>query len=732
MDCEEIWTLLVSHGKLERDKGVARVQEELSSNGSVIASLIQRIEAFRINSGQENTSWETKLGILSASKAIVDGWEWRDSGERFLDCCLQRSKALLTDEEVRVRLACGELLGSLAGVQGNVVYDDCKDLLTSLIRENLERKGMEGERRGSSGSGGGSPLPGRPNSPFGHTSESIFHETAGWRNLETSVKCLQLIVEASNVVVDLETLDLVFASVDHTNRFVRETGYYTLGAIVKAGAKGDDSPDVYTSFGQVLTSKLSEGMADNWSQVRLAATTATRQFLTGLPPHLPNKFQIHASLLPRLCLNRYYLAEGVRIYSQETWKMVTALEEGGGRQVVIDHIDSVVSYYITSTKADNHAVREAACQCIAELAAKIDSSVLGVHVDRLLDTLVDCFNDDSWPVRDMACVASGKFVLNYPKESERCRVQLESLFFENLHDSISSVRQGGALSIANLVRAYGLSDEIIVKLNESLDGVKDQAVSSSGGDLPSTNPAQEESSTGPLAKFGVAKRYRDNDFSTHEDQVMYSCGSLAPKMSRSGCTDCKFKRLSELWEKGDGAVYLIGELSAIDECKPKLTNSILKAAEVCRNHHYVAHFSLIETVLKTLPAVAQNLGKRVFKGQFLEEFLDCLFYALDSRDHALASAAASQCLEFLTEFIGPNILRGRVEQHNPRYLPLMDTNSMVNQGPMSPLGLGRGAVSISPGSPFSSPPPPKTLAIPIEPRERTQSLGGTPTNSPRQ
>ena len=104
MDCEEIWTLLVSHGKLERDKGVARVQEELSSNGSVIASLIQRIEAFRIDSGQENTSWETKLGILSASKAIVDGWEWRDSGERFLDCCLQRSKALLTDEEGTLRI----------------------------------------------------------------------------------------------------------------------------------------------------------------------------------------------------------------------------------------------------------------------------------------------------------------------------------------------------------------------------------------------------------------------------------------------------------------------------------------------------------------------------------------------------------------------------------------------------------------------------------------------------
>lgn len=26
-------------------------------------------------------------------------------------------------------------------------------------------------------------------------------------------------------------------------------------------------------------------------------------------------------LVPRMCLNRYYVAEGVRIYSQETWKI---------------------------------------------------------------------------------------------------------------------------------------------------------------------------------------------------------------------------------------------------------------------------------------------------------------------------------------------------------------------------------------------------------------------------
>ena len=36
---------------------------------------------------------------------------------------------------------------------------------------------------------------------------------------------------------------------------------------------------------------------------------------------------------------RYYTAEGVRIYSQETWNTVT---DGKGKQLVEQHIDAVV------------------------------------------------------------------------------------------------------------------------------------------------------------------------------------------------------------------------------------------------------------------------------------------------------------------------------------------------------------------------------------------------------
>lgn len=59
----------------------------------------------------------------------------------------------------------------------------------------------------------------------------------------------------------------------------------------------------------------------------------------------------------------------------------------------------------------------AGCHCIAELALKIDKEALIRHVDTLLETLISCFEDESWPVRDTACVASGNFVKAFPEAS---------------------------------------------------------------------------------------------------------------------------------------------------------------------------------------------------------------------------------------------------------------------------------------------------------------------------
>lgn len=68
----------------------------------------------------------------------------------------------------------------------------------------------------------------------------------------------------------------------------------------------------------------------------------------------------------------------------------------------------VVFYYISQSKANNHAVREAACAVIAELMEKVDRQAVSPHVPDLLRALLLCFKDSSWPVRDAACTACGR------------------------------------------------------------------------------------------------------------------------------------------------------------------------------------------------------------------------------------------------------------------------------------------------------------------------------------
>ena len=96
-----------------------------------------------------------------------------------------------------------------------------------------------------------------------------------------------------------------------------------------------------------------------------------------LPAYMCSMFRINGSCLYCLsvhgvCLpRRYYVAEGVRLYSQATWAQVGGEQ---GKQYVQEHIGAVVEYYAKSADADNHAVREAACACIAELGIKVGTS----------------------------------------------------------------------------------------------------------------------------------------------------------------------------------------------------------------------------------------------------------------------------------------------------------------------------------------------------------------------
>ena len=111
------------------------------------------------------------------------------------------------------------------------------------------------------------------------------------------------------------------------------------------------------------------------------------------------------------------MAEGVRNYNLETWKQIVGSR---GIELICENMTHFCEYYIQQGQADNHAVREAACHCISELCEKVASvqpDPMRPFVDDLLACLIDCFKDESWPVRDSACVSTGKFVKTFPEES---------------------------------------------------------------------------------------------------------------------------------------------------------------------------------------------------------------------------------------------------------------------------------------------------------------------------
>ena len=261
--------------------------------------------------------------------------------------------------------------------------------------------------------------PSRENNPSA-ASDGALDDTTGWRALETNLHALASYVDGcvgragtnvyrggSYIAEEINLFDgkdddkICFLSglqnccIIHVNRHVRAASAAVLGVLVKACMRSRDSShqdllvEDDSPFRSVLKESLRSTLSDNWSQVRMAGSVLCRRFVRAL-------LRIHANveseddkeeeltefelatgdlvpmLLPRMCLNRFYLAQGVKLYSQETWKLVFGAhghspdelhssEEtkgGGGMGAVARNSAPLCRYYSKMCDADNHAVRE--------------------------------------------------------------------------------------------------------------------------------------------------------------------------------------------------------------------------------------------------------------------------------------------------------------------------------------------------------------------------------------
>ena len=113
----------------------------------------------------------------------------------------------------------------------------------------------------------------------------------------------------------------------------------------------------------------------------------------------------------------------------------------------------------------------------------------------------------------------------------------------------------------------------------------------------------------------------------HNNGVMFSCGSLAPKLKRGGgCMDHGFTRPKELWEMSDGSVFLLMELSAFPEHQDFVVKNLEHVATLAYIDHFKHAHVLKEALWKNMKQILINLGKKKVRA-LLEVFLDPLFRA---------------------------------------------------------------------------------------------------------
>ena len=218
--------------------------------------------------------------------------------------------------------------------------------------------------------------------------------------------------------------------------------------------------------------------------------TAAQMFLHSLPTRggseleqeqdnfqgVPSQFlTAYPDMLPRLCMNRFYAAEGVKQASHRAWREIMGSK--GGIALLSTHVGITASYYSEMTRSNSHMVAEAALHAMKELALRVPrASVLKV-LPLLLETLHACVLEESWPVRDAAVGALGSVISTYSFEI----TQLEEADSSGSSDSGRDKDKDGIVTVfldvcrKQLVSAIGSVRETAAVALADICGMKGEA-----------------------------------------------------------------------------------------------------------------------------------------------------------------------------------------------------------------------------------------------------------------
>ena len=341
-------------------------------------------------------------------------------------------------DEPRVRKLTADLIGVLAGKLGPSYFEELGPILFSLVRAFFQRRDVSRETQ------------------LGGVSEIALDDTTGWYALESILcsyrelvsgcgKTLDYLQRASETELNL----LIRDSAGHMNRYIRQATFEFIHALMVQYDPGSLSWDD-GEYVHMLCHCIASGLSDDFSQVRFPATFAARYFLLAIND-CDRDAHIWAELLPRICLNRHYPADGVKNASLDMWGVVT---EGKGRELVTKHVRVAYEHYASMVDNKSHLICEAACWVLGELGSIISADAVVPYLAGILNLLGVALGDDSWQVRGAACVATGRMTRAHPDEtcSTVCDTFLP-LWITHLNDHIWALRSDSATAIGIAMRS---------------------------------------------------------------------------------------------------------------------------------------------------------------------------------------------------------------------------------------------------------------------------------------
>lgn len=432
-----------------------------------------------------------------------------------------------------------------------------------------------------------------------------YPDAEGWGSLETSLKAMVALLqsfEPSRVDYSIPPLhNVVYACVKHTNRFAREQGQLCVVELIRL-IRDEHSWETHR---EDLIRSVRSGLEDNWSQVRYAALSGCRSLIR-FAVRVNIWTSLYSNIVPALLLNRHFVAEGVKRYAQETWRMMVGPQ--GGRALVRGELRNILTELLISVESPNHSVREAALACMLEVLLRVpiqgfQDGTDQEHFSLILKICLVGAQDDAWPVRELAaqCISTLFCDLIDELDPPTCSVlyeRLADLFYiihPDIYNSMIPMRDVAGKAVAALV-------SVECRCSVSNTVLWDKSVEM----LNKTTSMWEK-------QVDSAAAHSD---SSHENRPMYSCGTLVSNSAiraakHSVSDDCcsgghiDLSSESQPWEISDGAFRFYRSLV----CSPRIEaerKSYLNRQCMPVMTHYLRHHvageskQLFRTVIECL------------------------------------------------------------------------------------------------------------------------------------